>query len=86
MDKDDREEIERLIDETIHNEILNTILTHLPKDEHQKFLEYVHKDPTNNKIIEWLKEQIKDIEEKIQSTANSLKKELLAEITKSHRS
>lgn len=77
---DEREEIVRLVDETLHHHVLDVILTHLPKEKHQKFLAEFHKAPHDPKLLEDLKNDFSDIEEKISDEAKRIKKELLAEI------
>lgn len=83
LNKDDREEIIRLIDETLHHEVLNTILTSLPKEKHHQFLTRYHQRPHDPDLLEYLKTEISDIEDQIISVAKKVKKEILSEIKKS---
>lgn len=80
IDINDREEILRLADETLHHEVLNVILTRLPKEKHQKFLTHFHKNPSDPKLLVELKKDIADIEEEIKKIAAKIKKEILQEI------
>lgn len=77
---DEREEIERLADETLHHEVLNVILEKLPESKHKKFLTHFHKNPSDPELLVELKKDIGDIEEEIQKIAAQVKKEILAEI------
>lgn len=83
---DEREEIERLADETLHHEVLNIILEKLPESKHKKFLSQFHKNPSDPQLLTELKAEIKDIEEEIQKVARKVKKEILAEIKRAKKS
>lgn len=83
---DEREEIVRLADETLHNEVLHTVLTHLPKDKHEQFLSLFHKSPGDNALLEFLKTEIVGIEDEIIKAADKVKAELMSEIVKSRKS
>lgn len=77
----EREEILDIIDQTMHQEILDTILQHLPTRHHETFLVHFHAAPNDKKILDFLKENSSvDIEKKILKTANSVKKKVLKEI------
>ncbi|MBI4058909.1 hypothetical protein HY404_01570 [Candidatus Microgenomates bacterium] len=83
MEREEKEEIQQLIDETIHHRVLGCILDHLPREHHEEFLEKFHQTPYDEQIIIFLQEKTPreiDIEEKIKEAVAELKKELLAEI------
>ncbi len=48
---DERQDIERLVDETLHHEVLNIILEKLPESKHRKFLAHLHKNPADPEIL-----------------------------------
>lgn len=73
---EEKEELIQLVDETLHHQILNTILTHLPKEKHREFLEKFHQAPHDKSLLEY----IKNFEEEIIKTAEKIKSELLLEI------
>lgn len=77
--REEREELIQLVDETLHHQVLNTILTHLPKEKHREFLEKFHQAPHDEKLLDY----IKNFEEEIIKTAKKIKSELLSEIKKS---
>lgn len=78
---DKRAEFLKLIDQTLHHEILDVILTHLPQDIHEMFLTQFHRAPHDPALMNLLKEHIKiDIEKAILTRANTTKKKLLASI------
>lgn len=86
LPKENRDELASLIDETTHHRILDTILTHLPQEKHQTFLEKFHASPHDQKLLTYLKSEIAaDIEEKIKTEGRKLKAELLAEIKRAKR-
>lgn len=76
-----KEELVQLVDETLHHQILNTILTHLPKEKHREFLEKFHQAPHDSQLLEY----IKDFEEEIIKTAKKIKSDLLSEIKTASR-
>ena len=74
--REEKEELVQLVDETLHHQILNIILTHLPKDQHRGFLEKFHKTPHDESLLKY----IKDFEQEIIKEAQKIKRELLSEI------
>lgn len=86
LDAVEMEEIVRIADETIHIQVLDVILTHLPKDRHEEFLIKFHDKPHNEKLIEYLEKSAHPgIQTKISETAKKAKNEILTEIRKSKR-
>lgn len=83
IDKEEKEEIIQLIDENIHHRVLDVILQKLPKEKHEEFLRQFTLSPEDNKLLDYLRQEIADIEELIIAEANTVKKELLAEIKRS---
>lgn len=77
----EREQILDLIDQTMQQEILATVLSNIPKQHHELFLSYLHVAPQDKKIIEFVREKGGDnIEKQILKTANRVKKKILKEI------
>jgi hypothetical protein len=91
LDSHDIDEIEKaelidLIDETLHHHALNVILSHLPEEHHAEFMSRFTAAPHDEQLLAYLKEKIQvDIEAEIRKQADRIKKEILAEITKSKR-
>ena len=80
---DKRAEFLKLIDQTLHHEILDVILTHLPKEKHEMFLTQFHRAPHDPSLMSLLKEHVKvDIEKVILTRVNATKKKLLTTITR----
>ena len=44
----------QLIDETIHHEVMNVILTHMPKEHHEDFLDRFSQAPHQKKHITYI--------------------------------
>lgn len=81
LQSEEYEELVKIADETLHHHVLNIILTHLPKEKHQFFLETFHTTPHDEKLLEFLKkEATPEIEKAIKKEAQKVKKEILSEI------
>ncbi len=83
IDKEEKEEIIQLMDENIHHRVLDVILKKLPKEKHNEFLKQFAASPQDLKLLDYLRQEIADIEELITQEAKLVKKELLAEIKRS---
>jgi len=84
--KEERGKILSLIDKTLHHSILNTILSHLPKNHHEVFLNKFTSYPYDLKLLTFLKDHTEvDIEIEILNTASSVKKTILKEIERSKK-
>lgn len=68
-----------IVESSLHHAILDAILSELPDDDKQTFLQYVTEDD-HKKIWEFLNKKIDKIEDKIVETAEGLKKELHQDI------
>ncbi len=78
----EQREIMELVDLLMHQEILSTILTHLPNGHHEFFLIRFHALPHDKRIIEFINEKSgKDMEKEILKTVNSVKKKVAHEIS-----
>jgi len=79
-----KQELINLVEEIFSHHLLDTVLTHLPKNHHDEFLEMIKKGLSDPKILKFLKEKIEiDIEKEIRKSALKLRKELLSDIQKS---
>jgi hypothetical protein len=76
----------RIIDETFHQEIVETILDNLPVEHHKHFLDQFIRAPHEKRILEFLKEySVTDIEEEIRKKAAKVRKEISHEIRNAGR-
>ena len=83
LTRQERTELLQFIDEALHHEILDVILTHLPKEKHEIFLTRFHMAPHDAKLLEFLQEATSvDIEKEILKTANKVKRLALSSIKK----
>lgn len=81
LDREEREEINQLIEEIIHYRILQRILTHLPRHHHAEFLEAFHRHPHDPNLLDYIDHRIEEsIEAHLKDEIKNLKKEILEEI------
>lgn len=79
--KEECEDVLHLIDKTMHSEILNRILKHLPRTHHEEFLTRFHAAPHDTSLMTFLKNHtVVDIEKEILMVANNVKKKMIKEI------
>ena len=83
-DAEQKQELVDLVEDIFTNHLLHTVLTHLPKNHHDDFLELIKKGLSDPKILKFLKEKIEiDIEAEISKVALKVKKDILSDIKKS---
>lgn len=81
--KEEKEELWQIVDEIIHHRVMDVILSRLPRESHEEFLEKFTQSPHDKKLISYLREKIKDdVEKIIHEEIAELKKEILSEIHK----
>lgn len=81
MDREERQELEHLIDEMIHHRVMDRLLTHLPRHHHAEFLDRFHKAPYDEALIRYLDQRIeKSVKEHIEEEIEKLKKEILEDL------
>lgn len=80
--KEEKIRLLRVVHQTFDMKIMETILSHLPKEKHKTFLDKFSKKPHHPKLLDFLKEELEDIEEKITKLAKQLKKEVLEQLDK----
>ena len=79
--KEEREELWGLVDEIIHHRVFDVILSKLPREHHEEFLELFHARPHDEGLIDYLKDKIgENIEEVIKQELGSLAFEILKDI------
>jgi len=62
--------------------IVDIVLSHLPKEKHKPFLDKYADKSHHPNLLDWLKEEVEDIEEKIKELTGKVKKEILDELHK----
>lgn len=86
LDRDERRELEGLIEEILHHRVLERILSELPRVHHEEFLEKFSQSPHGHHLIEYLNERIeKSVEEHIKEEVERVKKEIMADIQETAR-
>jgi hypothetical protein len=81
---DEKHEFIELIDETLHHHILDTVLTHLPEEHHEVFLDKLVKHPHHPDLLHFLKERTQvDIEHEIQKTGEKVKRMIMKDLKES---
>lgn len=66
--------------QTFDIRIMEIILTHLPEEKQQSFLDTFSRKPHQAELMALLKEDIADIEEKINALAKEVKEEILDQL------
>ena len=79
LSKDERIHLIQLVEDNIHHTILDMILSELSEEDKKIFLTHLTAN-NHDKIWEHLRKNVKDIEEKIKNSAESIKKELHGDI------
>ncbi|PIU03937.1 hypothetical protein COT44_00210 [Candidatus Shapirobacteria bacterium CG08_land_8_20_14_0_20_39_18] len=80
LDPKTKKEVSQMIEETIHYRMMNVILTNLPKEHHQDFLERFYQAPHDEGLFDYLKEKVGNIEDLLSQEIEKVKKELLADL------
>jgi hypothetical protein len=78
---DEKGKLLETIEEILHHHIFDTVLTHLPRNHHETFLEKFASHPGNEDILIFLKDKTKvDIEKEIVRTVARVKAKILKDI------
>jgi hypothetical protein len=81
LNRDEKDELWKLLDEISSHRVLTSILDKLPLEHHEEFLDKFEKAPYDEKIFTYLKEKIgANIEELIKQEIGDLAYELLQDI------
>jgi biopolymer transport protein ExbB/TolQ len=80
-DFEKRISLHRMLDELIHDTVLNVIFSHLDKKHHEEFLVLMHKNPRSTELLIYLKTKAHPkIEDKIREEAKKLEKNISSEL------
>ncbi|MBU1200697.1 hypothetical protein KJ953_04190 [Patescibacteria group bacterium] len=72
-----KSKIKQLVDDILHQGIVDFALNKLKPKHHQTFLSHLHNAPYDPEILDYLKEKIaQDIEEQVQNYADQLIKKI----------
>ena len=78
IETEEKEELAQMVDETIHHEVMSAILTHLPEEHHEEFLERFQAKPHDPSLLQYLKAKVENIEDKLKETGAELRKKFKA--------
>ena len=76
IDTQEKEELAQMVDETVHHEMLSVILTHLPEEHHEEFLERFQAKPHDPSLLEYLKVKVEGIEEKLEKKGKEIREKI----------
>ena len=86
LDPKERSDLLAIIDETLHNHVLDVILTHLPKEHHEAFLDRFHKAPHDKTLLTYLREKTTvNIEAAITKRVKEVKRQTLTAINRARK-
>jgi hypothetical protein len=85
ISSDEKQKIYKMVDETIHYRITTRVLNELPREHHEHYLELFTRYPYHPKVMEFLKEQIVDIEDKITQEVKDLEKLFLSDLDEARK-
>jgi len=81
----ERQHLASLIDSSLHHAILDEILSNLSESDKKEFLHQLNQDPENDQLMEFLKQKVDNIEEKIARVSEELVKEMHKDLKESKR-
>lgn len=84
LSEEEKIHLTQLIDSSLHNTILEAILSQLQEEDKKVFLKHIH-ESSHDKIWQFLNEKVDHIEDKIKKVAEDLKKEIHEDISISKR-
>lgn len=71
--EEERKEAERLIIGSLDHVVMETILTHLAHEHHDEFMKLLHDTYHDPSVLDWLKEKIENIEDKLRDAISKTK-------------
>lgn len=80
LSPEEKEEVNQLIEESVHFRVMTRILDHLPREHHEEFLKLFQYEPHSESVLAFLKEKVSDIEERIKEEISLLEQELLEDL------
>jgi len=73
--KEEKEELWNLVDGIVQTRVMEVILTKLPRQHHEEFLEKFSNFPHDERLMDYLKEKAGDMEEEIKKEVKLLEEE-----------
>lgn len=75
---EEKAELWNLVDDIVQTRVMDVILTKLPSKHHDEFLEKFSNFPHDERLLDYLKEKVEDIELEIQKEVKSLESEFMS--------
>lgn len=72
----------RTVDTTIHYKVMDVMLSHLPQDKHKEFLSAFRQAPFDKKHLTYLRRHKEDIDMEIVKAIEKAKKDMLKDLKK----
>ena len=82
LSDEERGHLASLVDFSLHHAILDEILSNLKEEDKKLFIKMTSEDPENDKVMDFLKEKVEGIEEKIKKVSKDLIKEMHEDVKK----
>src|SRR3989344_1767843 len=81
--QEEKEELWKVVDETLHHRVMGKVLDKLPREHHEEFLDKFHASPHDENLLTYLQEKIgENVEELIRQEIGNLAYELLQDLKK----
>lgn len=77
-----RNELMQLVDSSVHHEIFDLIMVELPQEHRTYFLEVFSTNPSDPVLLDFLRDNVPGIEEKITTRANEVREGFAEEVRK----
>jgi hypothetical protein len=77
---EEKKELVAIVYQTLDIRVVEIVLSSLPKEKHQSFLDLFSQKTSRFELMAFLKEEIEDIEEKIEDLVREVKKEVLKQL------
>lgn len=86
LSQEEKIHLSALIDSSLHHAILDEVLSHLSNDDKKLFLKVLADEKDHQKVLEFLKERIENVEDKIEKISEQLIKEMHADVKEAKKS
>lgn len=80
LSQEEKIHLSSLIDSSLHHAILDEVLSNLNGDDKKLFLKLLSDEKDHDKVMEFLKDRIENIEEKIGKISDQLIKEMHSDV------
>jgi len=85
LSDDEKLQLAGLVDSSLHQAILDEVLSNLSDSDKRQFLVYLHTNADEDKILEFLGSRIEGIEERIKKVSDQLVQKIHQDIEESKR-